>query len=186
MGREGSFIQRAAPRSDGDGDVPRSVCERVAAGQICSLILLPGGSDAPRTFEREIIACLGTPTCRLRSLDLRRVDVPPLDDLFDIRVVDVLAPTLEEVRIIGRGDRPLGALPPTIGGLRSLEVLVVRGELPAGLLEGEIPPQIGKLKRLRNLHLDENALVGPIPLTLAECPDLINVNLADNELTGRL
>ena len=52
-GREGSFIERAAPRSDGDGDVPRSVCERVAAGQICCLGLFPGGSEEEDPYADE-------------------------------------------------------------------------------------------------------------------------------------
>ncbi len=51
-------------------------------------------------------------------------------------------------------------------------------------LAGTIPPELGRLDRLRNLWLYGNAISGTIPATLGDLAALEQLDLSDNELTG--
>lgn len=53
--------------------------------------------------------------------------------------------------------------------------------LQANQLQGPLPPTLGDLHRLQDLHLCENQLQGPLPLTLAQLADLQHVKLQRND-----
>ena len=67
-------------------------------------------------------------------------------------------------------------------GAASLRVVALRLQ---GLdLQGKIPPALGRLDRLEELQLSENALSGPIPSELGELTNLRVLALDDNALSG--
>ena len=53
-------------------------------------------------------------------------------------------------------------------------------------LEGEIPPEFGRMKTLRFLYLHNNRLEGEIPAELGDMPVLMLLNLSDNRLEGEI
>ena len=110
-----------------------------------------------------------------------------------------------EVRLTSNGLS--GRIPPDIGGLTSLDNLVVSynedlgGSVPPELgrlsrltqlilngngLSGSIPPELGKLSSLELLALAQNGLTGPIPPELGELPRLGQLYLGENGLTGEI
>ena len=52
-------------------------------------------------------------------------------------------------------------------------------------MTGQIPDSLGSLKNLKVLFLNQNALTGPIPISLTSL-DLVELNLADNQLAGEI
>ncbi len=74
-----------------------------------------------------------------------------------------------------------GMLIDEIGLLKNLRFLI----LEQGSIEGEIPESIGKL-RLLILDLDFNRLVGQIPPSLYNVKSLLQLDLNDNQMTGQL
>ena len=99
-----------------------------------------------------------------------------------------------------------GEIPPELGGLSNLTVLVFQnnqltGEIPPELgdltnliylfldgnqLTGEIPPELGGLSALEELYLGENRLTGEIPLELGDLSNLQRLSLYTNQLTGEI
>lgn len=75
-----------------------------------------------------------------------------------------------------------GAIPESLGQLRSLEELFLHGNR----LTGEIPPSLGNLRRLRKLFLNSNDLVGPVPQELGRLSSLDTLNLSWNNLRGEV
>ncbi|MDE0260213.1 MAG: hypothetical protein OXR82_17735 [Gammaproteobacteria bacterium] len=71
-------------------------------------------------------------------------------------------------------------VPPELGNLSALEEL----HLYANELSGPIPPELGSLANLERLTLSNNRLSGPIPPELGDLAVLVQLNLSDNELTG--
>ncbi|KAK4393582.1 putative receptor-like protein kinase [Sesamum angolense] len=53
-------------------------------------------------------------------------------------------------------------------------------DLSENSLDGSIPPEIGRLTRLKNLNLSFNSLAGGIPGNLSGCYNLVNVSLDHN------
>ncbi len=111
------------------------------------------------------------------------------------------------VTTLGLGSNELsGEIPPELGSLSNLEVLVLydnglRGEIPAELgslanleelklnhnqLRGEIPPELGSLANLEQLFLHENQLSGEIPPWLGSLANLVTLALGGNELSGEI
>ena len=126
----------------------------------------------------------------------------PLGDWHGVEVDDqgrVVALEFVENRLTGR-------IPRELGGLASLQSLVLSGEqltghIPTELgslaslrtlslswndLTGPIPPELGNLTNLRRLALHENDLTGPIPPGLGSLSGLRSLNLAANRLTDRI
>ncbi|KAG0468306.1 hypothetical protein HPP92_017634 [Vanilla planifolia] len=76
-----------------------------------------------------------------------------------------------------------GTLPPSITNLTALTELVVY----PGRVSGPIPAEIGfRLLRLRLLSISGNRLLGPIPSSLSNLPDLHTLDLGQNHLQGPL
>ena len=73
-----------------------------------------------------------------------------------------------------------GPLPPELGRLASLEVLV----LASNRLTGAIPPELGGLASLTALHLGYNELSGRIPAELGDLASLRGLAAFHNELSG--
>ena len=100
----------------------------------------------------------------------------PLEDwdgiVVDRRTVRIAWLDLPEAGLTGR-------IPPSLGDLSRLEVLVLNGNR----LTGPIPPEIAGIPGLRTLHLEHNRLTGAIPPQLAAVPDLW-LDLSGNRLEG--
>ena len=83
-------------------------------------------------------------------------------------------------RVVGLdlfGNRLSGSMPPEIGALENLEVLVLHNNR----LTGSIPPEIGTLENLERLSLSRNRLTGCIPDALRRVGrnDLYRIDLPD-------
>ena len=61
---------------------------------------------------------------------------------------------------------------------------VVGIDLPSNGLAGPVPSQLGDIRRLRVLYLDENSLTGPIPPSLGTLYNLETLSLRSNNLSG--
>lgn len=75
-----------------------------------------------------------------------------------------------------------GPIPPWLGTLNNLREIHLRG---CHLL-GSIPPDLGNLTQLQVLDLSDNDLEGAIPATLGKLTSLVRLNLGSNRLTGSL
>uniref|UniRef100_A0A7N0T703 non-specific serine/threonine protein kinase n=1 Tax=Kalanchoe fedtschenkoi TaxID=63787 RepID=A0A7N0T703_KALFE len=83
-------------------------------------------------------------------------------------------------RIILTEQKLGGVLPPSIGNLTFLRVLV----LSHSLLHGEVPKEIGQLRRLRYINLARNFFEGQIPVELSNCSNLREMHIFDNNFSG--
>ena len=82
---------------------------------------------------------------------------------------------------------PLGqTIPKGIGTLVQMEELQLAFNDIYGSLIGKIPNEIGKLKKLWNLEIQENLLTGKIPATLSNLVLLQKLILSENKLTGKI
>jgi serine/threonine protein kinase len=75
-----------------------------------------------------------------------------------------------------------GSIPPEIGGMMSLTVLVLYNNS----ITGTIPPSLGNLSRLTRLSLRMNYLEGSIPAGIGNIPYLRSLQLSCNNLSGLL
>ena len=75
-----------------------------------------------------------------------------------------------------------GQIPPEFGRLEALETLY----LVEGNLYGPIPVELTGLQKLRTLDLALNELSGPIPPELGDLTSLTDLDLASNKLTGAI
>ena len=73
-----------------------------------------------------------------------------------------------------------GVLPPELGRIERLRYLNLR----SNLLTGPIPPELGQLGELESLQLQWNLLSGSIPSTLGRLERLRALNLRSNNLAG--
>ena len=81
-----------------------------------------------------------------------------------------------------RGDGVDGAIPPELGNLRILRTL----RLQQNSLSGPIPSELGGLSVLVTLHLYDNQLTGPIPPELGQLSRVQQVDVSGNRLTGAI
>ena len=75
-----------------------------------------------------------------------------------------------------------GTLPPELGDLGDLRQL----HLDGNQISGPIPTELGRLSSLDYLSLLDNQLTGSIPPELGTLPDLRYLYLRDNQLTGSI
>ncbi|GJN26892.1 hypothetical protein PR202_gb14859 [Eleusine coracana subsp. coracana] len=75
-----------------------------------------------------------------------------------------------------------GFLVPQIGSLRSLQKL----KLDDNILMGSIPEEIGMLKNLTELDLGANQLTGPIPSEIGDMTKIKKIDLHGNRLNGAI
>ncbi|XP_054785110.1 putative receptor-like protein kinase At3g47110 [Prosopis cineraria] len=80
-----------------------------------------------------------------------------------------------------RGYHLSGFISPYVGNLSFLRNLFLNDNS----FNGEIPPEMGRLFRLRRLSLG-NKLTGGIPWNLSSCTELRRLNLSWNSLTGKI
>lgn len=73
-----------------------------------------------------------------------------------------------------------GSIPTELGKLKRLSVLA----LQYNHLSGAIPASLGELETLERLDLSFNTLLGPIPVTLANAPKLETLDIRNNSLSG--
>ena len=85
-----------------------------------------------------------------------------------------------ELNLTGHG--LTGTIPPGLGGLTGLELLL----LDHNTLTGGIPPELGDLSNLRELYLSFNGLTGPIPPELGNLSNLTVLWFHTNGLTGEI
>lgn len=80
------------------------------------------------------------------------------------------------------GNQLSGQLPESLGGLKQLQLL----NIEKNQLTGAIPTSLAQLTGLYQLYLNDNHLSGAIPVDFAgaQQPNLLWVNLANNDLTG--
>ena len=82
-----------------------------------------------------------------------------------------------------------GRIPPMLGDLKELKVLVLSRSdelIGFGGLSGQIPSELGNLTKLEWLSLADNRLSGTIPPELGNLVNLRNLYLSYNKLTGRI
>ena len=73
-----------------------------------------------------------------------------------------------------------GTIPPELGNLEELRELHLHGNT----LSGSIPSELGNLKKLKELNLSGNNLTGTIPPELGKLIRLQGLHLHNNDLTG--
>ena len=113
---------------------------------------------------------------------------------------------LTKLRELGLSGNNLGEIPPELGDLPDLRVLILAfselwGEIPPALgglerlehlnlsgnqLHGEIPVEFGSLSEIRILWLDFLRLTGTIPRELGSLAKLQSLSLNDNRLRGHI
>ncbi|KAE8725854.1 hypothetical protein F3Y22_tig00008013pilonHSYRG00086 [Hibiscus syriacus] len=81
-----------------------------------------------------------------------------------------------------RINRIFGSIPPEIGNLRNISEL----HLTSNLLNGTIPEQISLLSMLEQLFLSNNFFSGRVPITLRKLGHLGLIDLSNNKLSGEI
>ncbi|XP_010519387.1 PREDICTED: LRR receptor-like serine/threonine-protein kinase RCH1 isoform X2 [Tarenaya hassleriana] len=76
-----------------------------------------------------------------------------------------------------------GEIPVSIGNLSESLVFL---DLGFNSLTGQVPPEIGKLKKLESLALNSNFLRGKVPPELGNCAFLQRLELFDNQFSGKI
>ncbi|XP_074309241.1 leucine-rich repeat receptor protein kinase HPCA1-like isoform X3 [Silene latifolia] len=75
-----------------------------------------------------------------------------------------------------------GSLPPNIGQLAKLTILILIG---CGF-SGTIPDSIGSLQQLTDLSLNSNKFSGQVPASIGKLKELYWLDLSDNKLSGSI
>ncbi|KAK4720947.1 hypothetical protein R3W88_011180 [Solanum pinnatisectum] len=73
-----------------------------------------------------------------------------------------------------------GEVPPTIGELKAIEEL----HLSSNNFSGQVPSRLGDLQRLKSLDLSNNSFSGSIPLSITNLMSLEDLDLSLNALSG--
>ncbi|MDD3322705.1 MAG: C10 family peptidase [Paludibacter sp.] len=76
-----------------------------------------------------------------------------------------------------------GAIPNELYNLKNLYSICISS---AGKITGNISENIGNLKELRYINLNNNQITGKIPSSIGELTNLVTIDLSGNELNGEL
>ncbi|XP_062087298.1 probable LRR receptor-like serine/threonine-protein kinase At1g53430 [Humulus lupulus] len=128
---------------------------------------------------------------QLKSLSLAGVIPEEFGNLTHLEELDLtrnylngsIPPSLSRapLRILSvLGNRLSGSIPPEIGNIRTLRELV----LDNNLLDGSLPPELGRLNNLRKLVLSANNFTGPIPETFGNLLNLTDFRIDGNRISG--
>ncbi|KAM5565591.1 receptor-like protein kinase 5 [Rosa sericea] len=77
-----------------------------------------------------------------------------------------------------------GAVPREIGNLLNLEILNI--SFNGDLIAAQIPPELGKLEKLKEFRMRGSNLIGRIPATFSNLVSLQELDLAYNNLEGKI
>ncbi|KAJ4982361.1 hypothetical protein NE237_033198 [Protea cynaroides] len=80
------------------------------------------------------------------------------------------------------GNRISGSIPTEIGGIATLEQLV----LEQNELDGTFPPELGNLSRLRRFYASANNFTGTIPETYGNLTSLKEFSITGNDISGKI
>ncbi|CAI9778659.1 unnamed protein product [Fraxinus pennsylvanica] len=86
------------------------------------------------------------------------------------------------IRIDGVKDFTYGSLPDEIGYLRNLDRL----QIDENQISGSIPKSLANLKSAKHFHMNNNSLSGEIPPELSRLANLVHLLLDNNNLSGHL
>jgi len=75
-----------------------------------------------------------------------------------------------------------GLIPPEVGNLRQLLEL----HLSSNKLTGEVPDSLGHCQELQEIKIDQNLLTGNIPMSLGNMKSLSMINFSHNNLSGAI
>ncbi|KAH7435752.1 hypothetical protein KP509_06G078200 [Ceratopteris richardii] len=75
-----------------------------------------------------------------------------------------------------------GSIPPEIGNLSKLYLLLLNGNK----LTGELPPELGNLSQLNRIQIDQNNISGPIPSTFQFLNNAKHFHMNNNSLNGSI
>ncbi|CAN6468451.1 unnamed protein product [Victoria cruziana] len=136
--------------------------------------------NAPPSWEKadpcgspwEGVGCTGS---RVTSLKLSSMGLEGhIDDIGSLTQLEVL--DLSSNRGL------TGSIPPSVGSLANLTILI----LAACSFTGTIPEELGNLEKLAFLALNSNKLTGSIPPSIGKLSNVYWLDLADNMLSGTL
>ncbi|XP_042465229.1 receptor like protein 29-like isoform X2 [Zingiber officinale] len=177
-----------------------------------------GDSNQQLHVTRLAFGVSPNPTCKPTAIFPAQVfALPRLQSLFFLNCFNVTKTSLSidanqkayaslEQLSLKSNPSLVGAIPPEISSLNSLQVLtlsqnhltgripdsisqlasLVHLDLSYNVLTSSIPPQIGQLKKLINLDLSYNSLSGRVPQSIGQMVLLQKLDLSSNDLTGRI
>ncbi|CAI9300001.1 unnamed protein product [Lactuca saligna] len=70
--------------------------------------------------------------------------------------------------------------------LFELSTLSISLNLGGNQLSGELPQEVGNLKNLNEIILENNRLSGDLPTTISSCSSLVNLDISNNFFQGTL
>ncbi|KAK6944325.1 Leucine-rich repeat [Dillenia turbinata] len=158
-----------------DGELPTEIVHKTPQLQFLYLSYNNFESHDYNTNLEPFFASLAN-SSNLQELELAgnnlRGEIPP--------IIGNLSTKLAQLHL---DDNQLyGPIPPDISNLVNLTLL----NLSSNLLNGSIPQELCRLRRLERLYLTNNSLSGEIPSAFGDMPHLGLLDLSRNDLSGSI